>query len=208
MLKILKLIVGTLKNSGLGTVASIRLLLQALLSANQVWSAIPAAKRPPEQLKPFAFIIALAQLLEKTVGRSQAVETMHKVIFLVADSYNETTYRQKKLNRFRDPLERLKALYSSGEDLTDLNEETIFTQPTAQSTAAGLDDDFVFAKQVKRCVFYDFFVTFDWPELATAVCDADAPFFERHFALAYSRGDSHHNTIAYGREHCLYQWKR
>ena len=56
---------------------------------------------------------------------------------------------------------------------------------------------------ITDCAIWDFFNEAGVPELTRPFCESDRLFYPQAFPeVAFSRGDSWENTIAYGRDHC------
>ena len=63
--------------------------------------------------------------------------------------------------------------------------------------------------EVRDCLFVRFFREIGMIELATLFCKVDKAFFPTAIPeYEFSRGDSFENTCAYGKEHCLFRFKR
>ena len=65
------------------------------------------------------------------------------------------------------------------------------------------DDNDICQFRITRCVFYDFFSAVGAAELTRAFCEVDRRFFSAAFpGVAFHRGGSWENTIAYGKQTC------
>ena len=63
--------------------------------------------------------------------------------------------------------------------------------------------------EVKNCFFFRFYSETEAPELTKLFCLVDNEFFRRAFPdFRFHRGDSLENTIAYGKDCCIFIFQR
>jgi len=69
--------------------------------------------------------------------------------------------------------------------------------------------DDVFHYEVRRCFFDRFYRELGMPELTKLFCEVDTEFFAEAFPeFRFHRGDSLENTVAYGKDHCVFIFER
>lgn len=62
---------------------------------------------------------------------------------------------------------------------------------------------------ITRCIFHEIFSAAGTPELTKAFCEVDRVFFPEAFPdFQFHRAGSWENTIAYGREHCVFVFEK
>jgi hypothetical protein len=63
--------------------------------------------------------------------------------------------------------------------------------------------------QVRSCFFNRFYEETGTPELTRLFCEVDIEFFSQAFPeFKFHRGDSLENTVAYGKDHCIFVFEK
>ncbi len=175
-------------------------LLGCLLKANTIfrqthWSTLPSSDSEARHVKGLALFPAIYLKLVARFGCQTALEKYQRITAdfgLALEKQAFTSYGISNLIGIERFIAFRKRMEQTAADRFNVREYLEVDGTTCHYI-------------LKRCVAHDFFLEAGTPELTRFFCRGDELFFSTAFPdLAFTRGDSWENTMAYGKDHCEY----
>ena len=149
--------------------------------------------------KRLSISAAIYQELVKISGQDKAFEVMREILVPIGTREQLDNLDKWGVSR-KAGMKKLLAFY----DAMGKNGVGQFVQRTVTR-----EDDNTLSFQVTGCFFNRFYQETGTPELTRLFCEVDIEFFSRAFPdFKFYRGDSLENTVAYGKDHCVFIFEK
>lgn len=159
------------------------------------WSSPSAPAAEARYVRRLALFPALYLELVDRLGEGPALEKYGRIASTFGVALERQALASFKLSHLAG-MERFMA-FRARMDKSDADRFNVKEYLTADDTTCHY--------VLRRCVAHDFLSEAGTPELTRFFCRADELFFCQAFPdLAFSRGGSWENTIAYGKDRCEY----
>lgn len=142
---------------------------------------------------------AIYKELVRRLGKDKAFEVMRSMLVPIG-----TREQLDNLNKWgvlqKNGMSRLLAFYDGmGKGGVGQFVERTITEKSAD----------VLSFQVRNCFFDRFYQETGTPELTQLFCEVDIEFFSQAFPdFKFHRGDSLENTVAYGKDYCVFTFEK
>ena len=177
-------------------------LIRCLIEKRRIYNQTHWAKETgveSEFAKRLSVSTAIYQELLKRSDRGKAFGIMRKILVPIGareqlDNLDKWGVSQKT------GMEKLMAFYGA------MGKSGIgqFVQRTITEK-----NDNTLSFQVRNCFFNRFYQETGTPELTQLFCEVDIEFFSQAFPdFKFRRGDSLENTVAYGKDHCIFIFEK
>ena len=177
-------------------------LIRCLVAKREVFNQthwVNEASIESKFAKRLSISATIYQKLVKIFGKGKAFEIMRKILVPIGtkeqlDNLDKWGVSQKT------GMEKLLAFY----DAMGKSGIGQFVQRTITKK-----DDNTLSFQVTNCFFNRFYQETGTPELTKLFCEVDIEFFSQAFPdFEFYRGDSLENTVAYGKDYCVFIFER
>jgi len=178
------------------------LLFKSLLKGRSIYKNTHWAKEKGEEAmfdKRLSFSSALYIELQKKFNKENSFDIMRKII--VPMGCNEQLKNTKSLNILnKEPMEQLLSFYGF------MGIGGVGKFVIRKLIKANND---ILHYEVRDCFFARFYKETGTPELTKLFCEVDTEFFPKAFPdFKFHRGGSLENTVAYGKDHCVFIFER